>query len=74
MFNILGVTAAPALILPSVFDTAVISRDMPIMFGLSIAIYFMSMGRVGRISRVSGFFLLAAFVTYQYVLFGSTTS
>ena len=72
MFNILGVTAAPALILPSVIEPAVISRDLPIMFGLSIAIYFMSMGKVGQITRVGGFFLLAAFISYQYVLYGST--
>lgn len=74
MFNILGVTAAPALILPSRLEPAVMSRDIPIMFGLTVALYFMSLGKTGQINRLRGFCLLLAFVVYQYVLYGSATS
>ncbi|MEM7465534.1 MAG: calcium/sodium antiporter [Pseudomonadota bacterium] len=71
MFNILGVTAAPGLILPSILEPAVMNRDMPIMFGLSIALYVMAFGRSGSIGRISGFILLAAFVGYQFLLYSS---
>ncbi len=74
MFNILGVTAAPALILPSTLEPAVMSRDIPIMFGLTVVLYFMSLGKTGQINRFRGFCLLLAFAIYQYVLYGSATA
>jgi len=74
MFNILGVTAAPALILPSVLEPDVMSRDIPIMFGLTIALYLMSLGKFGHINRIHGFCLLLAFAVYQYFLYSSAVS
>ena len=74
MFNILGVTAAPALILPSMLEPAVMSRDLPIMFGLTVALYLMALGKNGQINRARGFFLLIAFVGYQYLLYSSATA
>lgn len=74
MFNILGVTAAPALILPNDLEHAVLHRDLPIMFGLSIVLYIMASGRSGHISRISGACLLAAFAGYQFILYTSAAS
>lgn len=69
MFNILGVTAAPGLIYPAMIESDVMSRDLPIMFGLSIALYIMAFGRDGTVGRVNGAFLLCAFAGYQYLLY-----
>ena len=71
MFNILGVTAAPALISPSVLEPDVLQRDMPIMFGLTIALYIMGFGRAGAVGRASGACLLAAFAAYQFLLYNA---
>ena len=69
MFNILGVTAAPGLIHPSIIEAGVMHRDLPIMFGLSIALYIMAFGRDGTVGRVNGTFLLLAFAAYQFLLY-----
>ena len=69
MFNILGVTAAPGLIHPSTIEAGVMHRDLPIMFGLSIALYIMAFGRDGTVGRVNGTFLLLAFAAYQFLLY-----
>ena len=74
MFNILGVTAAPALIYPSVVETDVMVRDMPIMFGLSVALYIMAFRRDGTIRRIEGMLLLLAFAGYQYLLYTASVS
>ena len=74
MFNILGVTAAPALIHPSVIETDLMLRDLPIMFGLSAVLYIMAFRRDGTIGRASGLFLLLAFAGYQYVLYTAAVS
>ena len=73
MFNILGVTAAPALIAPTLLEPAVLHRDMPIMFGLTIALYIMGFGRAETVSRVSGACLLIAFTAYQFLLYSAAT-
>ncbi|MGR8947638.1 MAG: calcium/sodium antiporter [Gammaproteobacteria bacterium] len=74
MFNILGVTATPALISPSLLEPDVMLRDMPIMFGLTIALYIMAFGRAGAVGRVGGGCLLVAFAAYQLTLYTSAVS
>jgi cation:H+ antiporter len=71
MFNILGVMAVPALISPSPLEPAVMSRDFPIMIGLSIVLFLVASGwhRDGRISRFEGAALLSAFAAYQWLLY-----
>jgi cation:H+ antiporter len=71
MFNILGVLALPGLIAPSVLPGAALTRDYPIMLGLTIALFVMSYGfrGPGRINRIEGGLLLAAFVGYQALLY-----
>ncbi|HHH49220.1 MAG TPA: calcium/sodium antiporter [Gammaproteobacteria bacterium] len=67
MFNLLAVLALPGLILPSTLDAAVMQRDFPVMVGLTIALFVMAYGfrGPGRINRIEGGLLLAAFVAYM---------
>ena len=73
MFNILAVLCLPAIIRPTSFDQLVLSRDMSVMFGLSVALLFMARGRKGpgRITRVEGVILLAVFWAYQWLVFAT---
>ncbi len=72
MFNILGVMALPGLIYPSVVPEGVLSRDYPVMIALTIALLLMAYGfrgREGKINRVEGGLLLAAYCGYMYWLY-----
>ncbi len=67
MFNLLPVLAAPALIAPGPVEAEVLSRDMPVMIFMSVALFLMASGyrRPGRINRLEGAVLVAAFAGYQ---------
>jgi len=70
MFNILAVLAMPALIYPGAFAPEAMLRDFPIMLGFTIVLFLVSFGlKGGRISRLEGGLLCAAFVGYLYLLF-----
>ena len=72
MFNLLGVLAFPGILAPGVFDPAVLTRDIPVMVVLTLAVFIFSYGfrgKPGRINRFEGFILVLAFVSYQYWLF-----
>jgi len=72
MFNILGVMALPGLIYPSVVPEGVLSRDYPMMIGLTIALFLMAYGfrgKNGKINRVEGGLLLSAYCGYMYWLY-----
>ncbi len=72
MFNILGVMALPGLIYPSVVPDGVLSRDYPVMIGLTIALFLMAYGfrgREGKINRIEGGLLLAAYCGYMFWLY-----
>jgi len=74
MFNVLGVMSVPALIHPATLDGAVMSRDFPIMAGLSVVLFVMAARRGGDrcISRVEGALLLSGFAAYQSLLFATS--
>jgi len=76
MYNLLAVLAVPGLIAPGPFDPLVLTRDMPMMIGLTLALFIISygFGGAGRINRIEGFLLLLAFLAYQGVLFMHTGS
>ena len=67
MFNLLPVLAAPALIAPGPVEAEVLNRDLPVMVFMSVALFLMASGyrRPGRINRLEGAVLLAAFAGYQ---------
>jgi cation:H+ antiporter len=71
MYNLLAVLAVPGLIAPGPFDPLVLTRDMPMMIGLTLALFIISygFGGAGRINRYEGALLVLAFLAYQGVLF-----
>jgi cation:H+ antiporter len=76
MFNTLGVLGVAGLIEPSTLDSDVLSRDLPIMFLLTLLLFIMAYGfrSHGRINRIEGGFLLALFIGYEVLLYFSATS
>ncbi|GMQ87614.1 MAG: calcium/sodium antiporter [Gammaproteobacteria bacterium] len=71
MFNLLAVLGIPGIVSPSVVDPAVLSRDMPIMVALTVALLIMAYGfhGKGRINRLEATLLLAAYAGYQTLLY-----
>jgi len=71
MFNLLAVLGIPGILSPSVVDPAVLSRDMPIMVALTVALLIMAYGfhGKGRINRLEASLLLATYAGYQTLLY-----
>lgn len=73
IFNILGVMALPGLIKPDSFEDAVLTRDYPMMIGLTIALMIFSIawrkGKTGVVGRLEGGLLLAGYIGYMFWLF-----
>ncbi len=71
IFNLLGVLGLPGVISPSRVDPQVLSRDMPIMTALTVALLLMAFGFTGegRINRLEGFLLLTAYAGYMTLLY-----
>lgn len=71
VFNLLGVMGLPGVIRPGAIPPEVLTRDFPIMIGLTLAFFFLAygVGRPGRISRLAGAVLLASFGAYQLILY-----
>ncbi len=71
VFNLLAVMGLPGVIRPGPVPDAVLTRDFPIMLGLTLAFFFLAygVGKAGRVSRLSGGLLLAAFGAYQAILY-----
>jgi cation:H+ antiporter len=70
-FNTLAVLGLPGLIAPGAFAPEVLTRDFPVMIALTVALFAMAYGfrGPGRINRLEGVLLLAAFAGYQLLLF-----
>ncbi len=75
IFNILGVLGISGIIFPHAIDPDVLSRDFPVMIGLSIALFAMAYGfrKPGSLNRIEGALLLVAYFGYLTVL-GLTSS
>jgi cation:H+ antiporter len=71
MFNLLAVLGLPGLIHPGPFPVEVLTRDFPVMIGLTLALFAMAHGinGPGRINRIEAGALLLAFGAYQALLF-----
>lgn len=74
MFNMLAVLGLPALIQPGKLVPEVLSRDLPVMIGISIMLFAMSygFGRQGRINRAEGATLLVTYIAYLVWLYLDT--
>jgi len=71
MFNLLVVLSLPGLISPLEIDGSIITRDLPAMIVLTLALFVMSFGfgRKGTLGRWKGAILFAAFIAYQWNLY-----
>ncbi len=71
MFNTLAVLMMPALLAPGDFDAFILSRDVPVMFAFSIALFLMAYGfkKTAHITRLKGAVLVTSFMGYLYLLF-----
>ena len=76
MFNLLAVLGMPGIIAPGPVENAVLTRDFPIMAGLTLALLVMAYGfrKPGRISRLEGGLLLACYLGYQTLLYFTVRS
>jgi len=75
MFNILGVLGIAATIQPVAVDEIMLKQDFPVMFLLTVLLFFMAYGihGPGRISRKSGLLLLTIYFTYQALIWVTAT-
>ncbi|MCM8855611.1 MAG: calcium/sodium antiporter [Candidatus Thiodiazotropha sp.] len=71
LYNMLAVLSIPGLVAPGPYAPEVLTRDLPVMLGLTLFLFFMGygFGKPGRINRLEGAILLLAFVGYQSFLF-----
>jgi cation:H+ antiporter len=75
MFNILGVLGIAATISPVHVDELMLKQDFPVMFLLTVLLFFMAYGisGPGKISRNSGGLLLAIYGCYQVLVWITAT-
>ena len=73
LFNALAVVGVVAVLAPGDLDVMVRNRDAVVHIALTICLVIFCVGykREGRINRVEGFLLLAAFIGYQWFLYTS---
>jgi cation:H+ antiporter len=69
-FNILAAVGTAGLIRPGPIDPEVLTRDFPVMIGLTLALFVMAtgIGGPGRINRAEGTLLVAAYAAYVTLL------
>lgn len=67
LWNLLAVLTIPGLLAPGPVAAEVLQRDIPVMLGLTLALYAMGRGARahGDINRIEGGLLLASFIAYQ---------
>jgi len=74
LFNTLAVVGIAGIIQPMKVDPGVLSRDLPMMTGLTGSLFIIGYGfkgRPGRINRFEGMALLLSYVLYMGWLFAS---
>lgn len=73
IFNILGVMALPGLIHADIFDAKVLTRDYPVMIGLTIALILFSIAwrksKTGILGRLEGALFLLVYIGYMSWLY-----
>lgn len=71
MFNLLGVLGIPGLIGAVTLDDNVLSRDYPVMLGLSILLFVFAYGFKGRgrINRLEASILFACYIGYMMIIY-----
>ena len=69
MFNLLGVLALPGIIAPGAVNRAIITRDFPIMAGVTLLLLLMAFNERNHIGRKRGITLILVFIAYFVGLF-----
>lgn len=71
MFNLLVVLGLPGIIAPAAIHEAVLTRDYPVMVGVTLALIALAMLRRGppRLERVPGALLVVGFCAYMALLY-----
>lgn len=71
IFNLLAVMGLPGVLRPGPIPPELLTRDFPIMIGLTILFFGLAygIGGNGRIGRGAGILLLGCFVAYQLILY-----
>jgi len=71
MYNLLAVYSLPALIAPGPVADSVITRDFPLMLGLTGALFVLGYGlsKAGNINRWEGSGLLIVYFVYQWIIY-----
>jgi len=72
MFNLLAVLGMPGIIRPGKFPAEVLSRDYPVMIGLTLLMLIMAYGLrggPGQINRYEGAILLIVYLGYMAMLY-----
>ena len=75
IFNLLGVLAMPGLLAPGPVEPEVVSRDLPVMTILTVAMFTAAYSfghRRGRITRYEGTVFLIGFFAYLVYLYHTT--
>jgi cation:H+ antiporter len=75
MFNLLGVLAMPGLISPGRVPAETLTRDYPVMIGVSIALFIMAYGfrGHGRINRPEAAIMLMVYILYLFYLYHTSS-
>ncbi|TXL15834.1 calcium/sodium antiporter [Methylococcaceae bacterium HT4] len=73
VYNLLAVFSLPALIAPGPVDATVISRDFPVLLVFTGVLFILGVGlsKAGKINRLEGGGLLAAYLFYQWTIYQS---
>ena len=77
LFNSLAVIAIPGLLTNFTIASSAITRDLPVMIGMTILLYLLAKFPVNQdsiITRSKGLLLLSSFIAYQFVLYFQTIS
>ncbi len=77
LFNTLAVLALPGIISPSALPEGVLSRDLPIMVGLTTLLLIFSFGFLKsrfQLNRWKGAFLLLSFFAYEALIYVQATA
>jgi cation:H+ antiporter len=64
LYNLLGVLCLPGLLAPSVLGDELVSRDLPVMLGLTLALPALALLCGNRLGRGAGLFLTLSFAGY----------
>jgi cation:H+ antiporter len=75
IYNLLAVLCVPGLVAAPAISDEVLTRDLPVMLGLTLVLFLMGRGRNGdgHINRFEGAVLLASFLAYQGWLYFEAT-